>query len=184
MKLWALQMDNHIFYTSSYMVKRRTSFVISKQWRESKTDSYFYYQWVAKNNLKVFYHTHRTEKTEQISLKNWTCPTICTARWELVGQSSSSLSFPLTSAFLSTYLCPPRSMQALISTSCALAQGNNLPEATWQAMNSPSPPSASCSPLICERCTGVPAAGLSIATLFPTSHASFPLPQVTVIGRC
>lgn len=113
---------------------------------------------------------------------NQTHPTVCAAWWELVGQLSPSLSFPLTSVFLSTYLWPPHSMQTLISTSCA--QWNDLPEATWQDMNSAGPPPASCGLLIRRRSAGVLVAGLSFPTLFPTSHASFPLPQATPIARC
>lgn len=70
---------------------------------------------------------------------------VCAAWWELAGQLSPSFYFPLTSIFLSTYLWPPYTMQTLISTSCALAQRNDLPKATWQAMNSPGLPPASCS---------------------------------------
>lgn len=111
-------------------------------------------------------------------------PTVCAAWWELVGQLSPSFSFPLTSVFLFTYLLPPHLMQTLISTSCVLVQWSDLPEATWQDMNSPGSPPASCSLLIRRRYAEVLVAGLSIPTLFPTSHASFPLPQATAIARC
>lgn len=75
-------------------------------------------------------------------------------------------------------------MQTLISTSCVLAQWNDLPETTWQDMNSPVPPPVSCSLLIRRRCAGVLVAGLSIPTLFPTSYVSIPLPRAAVIAMC
>ena len=105
----------------------------------------------------------------------------------LVGTSGPAVPLPLlplTSVFLSSYLWPPHLMQTLISTSCVLVQWNDLPQATWQDMNSVGPPPASCSLLIRRCCAGFPVAGLSFPTLFPTSHASFPLPLAKAIARC
>lgn len=139
---------------------------------------------IASNDVKVCPHIHKNKKGWRFPKGfNWAHPSVCAAWWELVGQFSPSLSFPLTSVFLSTYLWPSHSMQTLISTSCVLAQWNDLPEATWQGMNSSGPSPASCSLLIRRHCARV-MAGLSIPTLFPTSHASFPLPRATEIARC
>lgn len=91
--------------------------------------------------------------------------------------SSPSL-FP----FLFSYLWPARSMQTLISTACASVQWNDLPKATWKSHELSRP--GSCNPLIRERCAWALEHGLSDSTLFPTSHASSPLPWVTEIERC
>lgn len=104
----------------------------------------------------------------------------------VVGTSGSVVPLPVLPSDiclpLHLSLPPPHSMQTLISTSCA--QWNDLPEATWQDMNSAGPPPASCSLLIRRRCAGVLVAGLSFPVLFPTSHASFPLPQAIPIAWC
>lgn len=88
------------------------------------------------------------------------------------------LYFPLTSVFLSTYLTSPLDANTNQHFMCPV-QWNDLPEATWQDMNSPGPPPASCRLLIRRRCAGVLVAGLSIPTPFPTSHASFPTPPLS-----
>lgn len=75
----------------------------------------------ANNDAKVCPHTHKTQKAQDFP-KNQVHSTVYAAWWELVGQLSPSLLFPLTSVFLSAYLWPPHSMQTLISTSCALVQ--------------------------------------------------------------
>lgn len=153
---------------------------------QSRRDSVaqIYSQDIASSDVKMCPHIQKIKGSRFPKGFNWAHPKVCAAWWELVGHLYPSLSFPLTSVFLSTYLWPSHSMQTLISTSCVLAQWNDLPEATWQGMNSLGPSPASCSLLIRRHCARVVVSGLSIPTLFPTSHASFPLPRATAIARC
>lgn len=79
--------------------------------------------------------------------------------------------FPLTSVFLSTYLTSLLHANTNQHFMCP-AQWNDLPEAIWQGP----PPAAP--PVIRRRCAGVPVAGLSVLTPFPTSHASLLIASV------